>query len=103
YFVFFLSFLSSFTLSKKFTFFHSSFLKTFKLGPALFWCSEEATFSQPFSHSTIYLAISGTSLKCFIKARLLENCKESLSFLIAPVTYMFLQKRPKSTFYYFTF
>uniref|UniRef100_A0A8B9Y1Z2 Uncharacterized protein n=1 Tax=Bos mutus grunniens TaxID=30521 RepID=A0A8B9Y1Z2_BOSMU len=60
-------------------------LKAFELGPALFRSSEEATLSQPFSHSTIYLAVSGTSLKCFIKARLFENCKKSLSFLITPM------------------
>uniref|UniRef100_A0A8B9Y5F7 Uncharacterized protein n=1 Tax=Bos mutus grunniens TaxID=30521 RepID=A0A8B9Y5F7_BOSMU len=65
--------------------FSVTLLQTFELGPTLFWCSEEATFSQPFSHSTIYLAVSGTSLKCFIKARLFENCKKSLSFLITPM------------------
>ena len=76
--------------------FSVTLLQTFELGPTLFWCSEEATFSQPLSHSTIYLAVSGTSLKCFIKARLFENCKKSLSFLVTPMhaCYFFIFQAP---------
>uniref|UniRef100_A0A5F8GH60 Uncharacterized protein n=1 Tax=Monodelphis domestica TaxID=13616 RepID=A0A5F8GH60_MONDO len=65
--------------------FSVALLETFELGPTLFWCPEKATLSQPLSHSSIHLAISRTSPKCFIKPRLSENCKESLSFIITPV------------------
>uniref|UniRef100_A0A7N4PG77 Uncharacterized protein n=1 Tax=Sarcophilus harrisii TaxID=9305 RepID=A0A7N4PG77_SARHA len=58
---------------------------TFELGPALFWCPKEATFSKLLSHCPIYFALSMTGLKGFIKPRLTKNVKESLSFLIAPV------------------
>uniref|UniRef100_A0A7N5JK22 Uncharacterized protein n=1 Tax=Ailuropoda melanoleuca TaxID=9646 RepID=A0A7N5JK22_AILME len=60
-------------------------LEAFKLGPTLFWRSEEATLTQPLGHSSIHLTVSRTSLQRLIKARLLENGEESLCFLIAPV------------------
>ena len=60
-------------------------LKAFELGPALFWSSKEATLSQLLSHSPIQLALPMTGLQCFIKPSLMEDVKESLGLLVAPV------------------
>ncbi|KAJ1067958.1 hypothetical protein K5549_020901, partial [Capra hircus] len=60
-------------------------LKAFELGPALFRSSEEATLTQLLSHGPIQLALPMTGLQCFVKPSLMEDVKESLGFLVAPV------------------
>uniref|UniRef100_A0A8D2E2I1 Uncharacterized protein n=1 Tax=Sciurus vulgaris TaxID=55149 RepID=A0A8D2E2I1_SCIVU len=60
-------------------------LQAFEFGSALFWCPEEATLSELFSHSPIQLALPMTGLKRFIKPSLTKDIKKSLGFFVAPM------------------
>uniref|UniRef100_A0A8C6EZ30 Uncharacterized protein n=1 Tax=Marmota marmota marmota TaxID=9994 RepID=A0A8C6EZ30_MARMA len=60
-------------------------LQAFEFGSTLFWCPQEATLSQLFSHSPIQLALPMTGLKCFIKPSFTKNIKKSLGFFVAPM------------------